>query len=1417
MELKSRCEYKPTSVRRFKVKGINGWINVAEFYQRQKKNSNQLVLNLNCLVNLTHENTGGILTRVDPTQRQSLHKISKTHNYYVLTEIQTSENISYSLLRPYFLWRKGIDRSLVLDPTSQSLREIENENIRQTFSLKEWIHSDSATMGDLMRSIDENIELINRNKDLLKLFYETMPEFNTYKFWGANKTKYSALKTRRFERLMYDNDTEYSYRELSTTLGNNSLNIYRELKPSNWRFIPTDSDRYKNSTRVRFNKELDLPGTNIKVTRGQDCEVVFEIMYAVFVNCEMGKLLEIPVYFVESWLYGAEINGTLGYELFDKVNVVENILNYDFTETDELYILTPGNFNEFNPIVEFDNLSDGGLTNLDPFCEVDSKTPSTHDCYHFAVGNQWQCQSIDFIGTGISVHVKDRDALSYIDPPTTPVGKTTTRIPTTTSPSANGTITNVTIFENEIFGNSTSSPLIVLTEDVANRSIHTRNERNTSSNTTQAFNAGQAFFNALVQVQQEELQDDNLTISEVATSPSISQYFNVQTAYQPVHDVFSNQTYINQAAAFGLQFIKTGRAFKFNDFWIQYVRIEAPTLELNTFANFTTKVLEACQSLIESYNRIGFKEDLEKTLCVHAMRQATINSINPIIRLLQARYTEFEQKNLQRKKREILTALFVGAAIGAVGAFFLGKNSEDYSGKIRDINNELGRQNKKIELLKDAMIGLAQATNDRFEETDKKINYLAETVNAAFDNVMYVISRLQNKMEEDLIRNRIVNQITEITQSEVNKLQILLTAQLEELRYWDSVFIELKNGHLPRGLYSVENLKKLLKDIEAQLRGEYQIALPEQDWHVFYTLPFVNHLVRYEENNGEEKPYLYLKIKIPLKRNKKQNQYQIITPSSSPFPCLKQECDFRAKTKKQLISFGLPQMVWLVNKVSGEIEDEADISHFSCHRTYEEKLCFTYSPELLKNPTQCTQAIHKWNLTGISSECEFEQRSIEEYRVIKLNNYQYMLHGSIVKTYTEDCPDVRPTPYTVSDWSRVISIRKNCDVYIPVTRQRLYGPFSDPLVGSYNLTHFSFYSPLIKELTEKFKEDIVIKPIETGSVKEITNFSAINDKLFNALKERMKDEKISQINQYSLEITRSLSKQVNELSSEFKTFTYRSTFWGYFALFGDFLQVFTTLIVIFGTLTYTRCFGLIWMGVEVIRPRPANAWSLFPKINLLPEISMHVLDDVTFISWISKIVLVTVFLILIIINLTTKWFRTVKMTIHYGSYTPSTLITQPKFSLHISIYNVTRFFRYVAVENIYIKLPVTRMPTDNVYEIKVKNSLVTWHVTDKRGRRGISLYDNLHLIAFDKNGTRLRDRNEPVFIPLERIIWTSNPEPAALKIFNNYDFAIINVIREPAAANKPVAGTSKILPSAPNIMDEDSEGYLAPTMSTALL
>ena len=117
--------------------------------------------------------------------------------------------------------------------------------------------------------------------------------------------------------------------------------------------------------------------------------------------------------------------------------------------------------------------------------------------------------------------------------------------------------------------------------------------------------------------------------------------------------------------------------------------------------------------------------------------------------------------------------------------------------------------------------------------------------------------------------------------------------------------------------------------------------------------------------------------------------------------------------------------------------------------------------------------------------------------------------------------------------------------------------------------------------------------------------------------------------------------------------------------------------------------------------------------------------------------------------------------------------------------------------------------------MRCKNSIVIWAIDEINGDEGIIFTDRIHIIALNRNGHRIKEKNEKIFIPLNKIIWTSNPTPEALKILKNYDFGIVTIIRQPEA--RQVA--SPVLPSAPNMsqyeeLDEDRDGYLLPNTST---
>jgi hypothetical protein len=175
-------------------------------------------------------------------------------------------------------------------------------------------------------------------------------------------------------------------------------------------------------------------------------------------------------------------------------------------------------------------------------------------------------------------------------------------------------------------------------------------------------------------------------------------------------------------------------------------------------------------------------------------------------------------------------------------------------------------------------------------------------------------------------------------------------------------------------------------------------------------------------------------------------------------------------------------------------------------------------------------------------------------------------------------------------------------------------------------------------------------------------------------------------------------------------------------------------------------------------------------------------------------------------------FRKVEITLHYGSYHPTiTDGEMPRFSIELNILNKTRFFTYIAVENIYIKIPISRMTQDDIFDIKCKNVIVTWHIIQRSRGLAIVLVDNLHLTSINKVGNRIRNQNEPICIPLDKIVWTSSPAPEALKLVNNYDFGIINILREPIISDEKKAKKRKIIPFQGN---EDSDGYMIPGQST---
>ena len=108
------------------------------------------------------------------------------------------------------------------------------------------------------------------------------------------------------------------------------------------------------------------------------------------------------------------------------------------------------------------------------------------------------------------------------------------------------------------------------------------------------------------------------------------------------------------------------------------------------------------------------------------------------------------------------------------------------------------------------------------------------------------------------------------------------------------------------------------------------------------------------------------------------------------------------------------------------------------------------------------------------------------------------------------------------------------------------------------------------------------------------------------------------------------------------------------------------------------------------------------------------------------------------------------------------------------------------------------MDIKGVNDIRCKNSVISWYITERNGNTCIVLAEDIHVIGLNKNGNRIRERNEKIEIPLNQISWTSTPIPETLKLKNNFDFAAITVIREvtrpamPESSRRPMESLDTI-------------------------
>ena len=270
----------------------------------------------------------------------------------------------------------------------------------------------------------------------------------------------------------------------------------------------------------------------------------------------------------------------------------------------------------------------------------------------------------------------------------------------------------------------------------------------------------------------------------------------------------------------------------------------------------------------------------------------------------------------------------------------------------------------------------------------------------------------------------------------------------------------------------------------------------------------------------------------------------------------------------------------------------------------------------------------------------------------------------------------------------------------------------------------------------------------------------------------------------------------------------KATFWGILNIAGESVQLLSTLILVFGIISYSNLFNCIGASVIIIAPQRVNAWNiqLIPDFQLLPSISVDVLSDLRGITFFVNIGFIIIFIILLTLFLLFGMFRKIYVTRHYGKLTKSGIVLctdseenegTPNLMLHLH-YKGHRFY-YIKIENIHIKLSLTDVFDRAYSRIEVKNPFLFFYVHKEKGKFSIRLSEPISLVAFDTFGNR-RDA-EPQFLDLQmdETNFNSSPDACCLGHEGNHGLAFINTIVPKKRPNQPTIYPryTELLPSAP--------------------
>ena len=863
-------------------------------------------------------------------------------------------------------------------------------------------------------------------------------------------------------------------------------------------------------------------------------------------------------------------------------------------------------------------------------------------------------------------------------------------------------------------------------------------------------------------------------------------------------NVYEEFNYLLPAAAHGLHFKDTGEAYIFFDNFDHFVKIDIP--EKHTFEKFHVSNCAANYVYYlhmyanESRPHLEYENTPQYLFC---SQQAVYynKQIEDFQLIIESSYEAFEEKI--RGKRSILGVIgavlaipvvaggiaggVAGAFTGAAAGYIAGRQAAKavvakVEEKLKNLENRVTVNENKIQVMSDSLLGFSKTIIQLEKDTNNKMSVLTTKVNQQIQNVEIHLAKIAKEQLEQNNRINFVEYSRKLEArlsthygAQLNSLQNEMYLELDKYRVLEDTFNNLATGQLSRNLIGFNKMREILNTIKLQLHTIYELGIPIESLAVYYSLPIYSYVITKED----DKYKMYVYMRIPLKGLRGTNRYRVVTPSTSAFPCYDDKCLLQfSRQNGSLQKFELEQTSYLISPITNNLIYETNMDNFECQHSLNGRLCFTFYPTLLQEPSPCTRSIHKWNENGIIRWCPIRPAAIEEYKVKSLKRNVYVLHKDLIDHYELTCYSETATQHVVSGWVESVEIPTNCEIYIPNTHQRLFGPYSKDYASIESLDIFTARSTLLKAIAEKYYNvSLLMKAGDLPTPSYLTNFTVFNNTENEAIREEMdfilNNKQLTEVTKEIIEIQNKLRKGMEETADSIHTINYTSSFWGYFSLTGDCIQMLTTIIVIFGILSYTNLFGLLGASVIIMEAQPVNGFQIIPDIHLLPEISVDVMNDTIATQFFMNVAFVFIFTTFLLLFIYYGTFRKIIFSYHYGrglanEWSREGLADSPTpATLNLNLSFGANYFRYMKRETIYIRIRIDHLFTGNTKAIEVKNPKSYWYTVKRLGTTGLALSEEIHLIGIDQNGKRTEEDHYSVFIPISEITWSSRPTPIA--------------------------------------------------------